>query len=145
MKATLTWKSSMQFESETGGHKVGLDTKQPLGQDQFMTPKELVASGLAGCTAMDVVALLKKNKQNFNAFGIDVDIVSTQGGHPLVFESAMLTFNVTGEVNRQILIDSVRLSQTKYCGVSAMLSKAFPIRYNIKLNNELIAEGQASF
>jgi uncharacterized OsmC-like protein len=48
-------------------------------------------------------------------------------------------------VDKDILLESVRLSQTKFCSISAMLSKAFPIKYKIQLNGEFIGEGMADF
>lgn len=145
MKAILNWTSNMSFEAECDNNHVVMDSKAPLGKNSGMTPKELVATGLGGCTAMDVVALLKKHKQNFSEFKIQVDTEQNEKGHPKVFTKAHLIFSVSGEVDAKILIDSVELSQTKYCGVSAMLAKALPITYDVVLNNEKIASGSAKF
>lgn len=145
MKSHLKWTGGMQFESESDGNQVLMDSKPPLGQKKGMTPKELVATGLGGCTAMDVIALLKKHKQTVESFDIEVDIVASTEGHPIVFKSAQLTFSATGNIDKNIFLDSVKLSQTKFCGVSAMLSKALPINYVVILNNEKIGEGVADF
>lgn len=145
MKTVLSWKEGMHFEAETGGNVVPMDAKPPLGKNLGMTPKELVAAGLGGCTAMDVVALLKKHKQTYEKFEVDVDVTMSTGKTPAVFTEALLTFKLTGSVDKNIFLDSVRLSQTKYCGVSEMLQKAFPIRYVVILNSEQIGEGQADF
>lgn len=145
MKSTLTWTSGMAFDALCDNNKVAMDSKAPLGKNSGMTPKELVATGLGGCTAMDVVALLRKHKQNFTNFQIDVETEQNEKGHPKVFVKAHLTFAVTGQVDPKILIESVELSQTKYCGVSAMLAKALPITYDIILNNEKISSGSAKF
>ncbi len=145
MKTQLNWTEAMKFEATTDGNTLLTDAKAPFGNGSAMTPKELVAVGLGGCTVMDVIALLKKHKQPFKSLGIDVDIATSTGGQPVVFTSAVLTFNVTGEVDPTIYLDAVRLSQTKYCGVSAMLVKAFPISYVVKLNGEKIGDGKAEF
>lgn len=145
MKSVLTWKGGMQFSATSENNSVLMDSKAPLGQAQGMTPKELVASGLAGCTAMDVVALLKKHKQTYDSFEITASITPSDSGHPIVFKEVLLSFKINGNVEPQILMDSVTLSQTKYCGVSAMLSKAVAINYEIVLNGNLIKKDKAKF
>lgn len=145
MKAQLKWTDGMKFEATAAGNLVLMDAKAPIGSNAAMTPKELVAAGLGGCTAMDVIALLKKHKQSYKTLEVDVDIATSTSGQPAVFTSALLTFKVAGEVDKDILLNAVHLSQTKYCGVSAMLAKALPITYIVKLNDEQIGEGKADF
>ncbi len=145
MKASLKWKQNMAFDVNCAGQIVPTDAKPPLGKGEGITPKEMLLAGIGGCTAMDVVALLKKHKQVFDTFNVDVDAPLTNSGYPAVFTDAVVVFNVTGDVDPKILLDSVVLSQTKYCGVSAMLSKAFPIRYSVILNGSEIGSGKADF
>ncbi len=145
MKSVLKWTEGMQFEATAESHTVKMDAKSPLGKNEYMTPKELVATGLAGCTAMDVIALLKKHKQAYTNFEVAADVTMSTGGYPSVFTHVELTFSATGEVDPKILIEAAHLSQTKYCGVSAMILKACPIHYTVVLNNETIGEGNAQF
>lgn len=145
MKVHLKWTEGMKLEASAEGNHLPMDAKVPIGTNTAMTPKELVASGLGGCTAMDVIALLKKHKQPYKSLDVDVDISTSTSGQPVVFTSATLTFKATGEIEAGIFLEAVRLSQTKYCGVSAMLLKAFPINYVVQLNGEKIGEGQADF
>lgn len=145
MKAVLNWNEKMNFTAQAGDNSLTMDAKAPIGENKAMTPKELVVAGLGGCTAMDVVALLKKHKQDYKTMQLEVDVNSTSGSHPAVFTDAQITFKVTGDVDPAILLESVKLSQTKFCGVSAMLSKAFPIQYHVILNDENIGSGKAEF
>lgn len=145
MNVLLTSQGGMVFEVASGEHRLQIDAKAPIGKGSAMTPKELVAAGLGGCTAMDVIALLKKHKQPFESLSVEVDITPSEGKHPAVFDAADIRFQVTGNVDKAILLESIRLSQTKYCGVSAMLAKAFPIRYTAVLNGEQVGEGVAHF
>jgi putative redox protein len=145
MKAQLKWTEGMQFEGKAGGHTVMLDAKAPIGKDSGMTPKDFVAVGLGGCTAMDVIALLRKHKQTAETFDVDVDVTSSTGVYPAVFVGATLSFTATGQIDPAILLESVQLSQTKYCGVSAMLAQAFPIEYVVILNGKEIGKGKAEF
>jgi putative redox protein len=143
MKSTLTWKDGMRFTAQSGTNEISLDAKAPIGKDQGQTPKELVAAGLGGCTAMDVMALMKKHKQTVTEFTIDVE--PTSGPHPHVFAKAEITFSLRGQIDPSIALESVRLSQTKFCGVSAMLAKAFPITYKVIVNGDVVGNGHANF
>jgi putative redox protein len=145
MKSILTWKEGMEFEAIADGKSIQMDAKAPIGKSKAMTPKELVISGLGGCTAMDVVALLKKHKQTYEKFEVSVDVTSSTGGSPMVFTAAQITFNLYGNVDKNIYLEAVKLSQTKYCGVSKMLLKAFPIKYEVRLNEQSIGEGVSDF
>jgi putative redox protein len=145
MVTVLTWKEAMAFDAAVDQHVVRMDAKPPLGRGAGPTPKELVAMGLGGCTAMDVIALLKKHKQVPASFTVSVDIQTTTQGMPAVFENALITFTVEGTVEKDVLIDAVSRSQHQYCGVSAMLVKAFPIRYKIVLNGTEVGTGVTHF
>jgi len=135
----------MTFESLADGNKILMDAKSPIGRGSAQTPKELVAAGLGGCTAMDVIAFLKKHRQSLKSLEVDVDIETSKGSHPVVFTQAMITFNATGDIDPKILNEAAHLSQTKYCGVSAMLSKAFPIEYVVFLNDQEVGRGKSDF
>jgi putative redox protein len=135
----------MHFSIEAAGSAVEADARPPIGEGKAMSPKELLLSALASCTAMDVVALLNKHRQKPDSFSITAEGSLSEGGHPKVFTGAKLVFEVTGTVDPQILIDSVRASQTRFCGVSAMLSRAFPIAYEILVNGVLVGSGEAKF
>lgn len=145
MQAKTVWKEKMQFQGSSGGHEVMLDTKSPVGSDTGLTPKELVAIGACGCTAMDVVGLMRKFKQNLTSLEVSADITTTEKVHPAVFTGLRFQFDAKGEVDPQKLLEAVSLSQTKYCGVSAMLADSFPIDYVVHLNGEEIGRGKAKF
>lgn len=145
MQAKTVWKEKMKFTGESGGHSINLDTKSPVGNDSALTPKELVAIGVAGCTAMDVVALMRKFKQPLEAFEVRADAPVVEKVHPPVFKEISLTFDLKGKLDKEKVIEAVRLSQTKYCAVSAMLADSLPIHYKIILNGEEIGTGEANF
>jgi len=122
-----------------------MDAKSPIGQGSALTPKELVVAGLCGCTAMDVMALMRKHRQAVTAFEVRAEVATSEGGPPVVFTSAELEFVLEGEVDPALALEAVRLSQTRFCGVTAMLVKAFPIRYRVVVNGAPAGEGQADF
>jgi len=94
---------------------------------------------------MDVVALLKKYKQPLESLQIDAETTLTEGTYPAIFKEVRLVFNLIGALDAAKVMEAVTLSQTKYCSVSAMVSKAVPITYTVELNGKSIGLGQANF
>ena len=145
MKIKTVWAEKMRFTSEIENHMVSMDTKPPIGEDTAITPKQMLVAAICGCTGMDVVALLKKYHQPLSKFEIEAEATVTEGSHPIVFKMVQLVFKIEGTLEKEKVLEAITLSQTKYCSVSAMLSKAFPIQYTVQLNSEVIGTGIAQF
>jgi putative redox protein len=145
MKLKSVWSKKMQFTAVVDKHSIAMDTTPPLGDDTGVTPKQMLVAAICGCTGMDVVALLKKYKQPEGKFEIEAEAFVTEGVHPVVFKEVQLVFKLDGLMEKEKVLEAVTLSQTKYCSVSAMLSKSFPIHYTIQLNSETIGAGSAQF
>lgn len=126
------WKEKMAFESQLGNHVVRMDTTPELGDDSGASPKQLLLAGLAGCTGMDVVSLLNKMRVPFTNFEMDIEADLTEE-HPMVFSEIRLVYKFFGkDLDTTKVEKAVKLSQDKYCGVSAMLKKNSPIEYSIE-------------
>jgi len=95
------------------------------------TPMELVLLGLCGCTASDVVGILRKKREPFTGLQVRAEAEKADG-YPAVYTSIHLTYLVSGEVSKKAMEDAVRLSKEKYCSVSAMLEKTARITYTIE-------------
>lgn len=157
MKIRAVWKEKMKFigdsvreDSQIEANQpdpfvVTMDAKAPIGSGQGLTPKELVALGVAGCTAMDVAALMKKYAQPVETFQVTAEFTLTKGTTPAIFQTMDLVFDLTGNIDQSKALEAVRLSQTKYCGVSAMISKSVPINYIVRINNADVGSGTADF
>jgi putative redox protein len=145
MQARTVWTEKMKFKAECEGHTIELDAKPPFGNSAGPTPKELLAMAVGGCTGMDVVALMKKYKQPLEAFEVMVDASVVENVHPPIFKEIFLTFNFKGALDNEKVKEAVRLSQSKFCAVSAMIVKTVPIHYKINLNGEEIGAGDANF
>ena len=145
MKTKSTWTEKMKFEAQSRDFKIQMDAKSPLGSDSAMTPKELLLLAVSGCTGMDVVALLKKFKQPYENFSVEAEGELTEGKPPSIFKEIILTFKITGNVEAAKAIEAVQLSQTKYCGVSAMVAASVPIYYTVEINEKKVGTGQARF
>lgn len=131
----VTWQDGMAFDIEVDGHRLTVDAEEQFGgKDRGPRPKPLVLSSLGGCTAMDVVSILKKMRVSFDSFSVVVDGVLAEE-HPKVYRSIRLTYTFTGEaLDRDKIERAVELSQTRYCGVTAMLQFTTDITHEIKLN-----------
>lgn len=145
MKLKSTWTEKMRFTTEIDNHSVIMDAKPPIGKDTGITPKQMLIAAICGCTGMDVVSLLKKYKQPLSKFEIEAEAFTTEGAHPIVYKEVQLVFKIEGDLIKEKVLEAITLSQTKYCGVSAMLSKSFPISYTVQLNSENIGSGSAQF
>lgn len=145
LSLVCSWNEKMTFTATAEQHEVKMDAKSPIGNGSAMTPKALLLAAISGCTAMDVIALLKKFQQAVDEFHIEADANLVEANHPFIFSKVTLTFKIKGIVNPEKAIEAVRLSQTKYCSVSAMVSKAVPIFYNIEVNGNNVGSGQSNF
>ncbi len=145
LNVNLQWREKMQFTSLAAEHEVLMDAKTPIGQGRAQTPKELLLGALTGCTGMDVIAWLRKHRQVPASFTIRAIAQLSEGGHPQVFTAVHLAFVIQGEVDADIALQGVKLSQSEYCGVSAMLVKAFPLTWEVLVNEQKVGEGRATF
>lgn len=142
MKASAAWNGKMAFRTAVREHSFGMDTSRLFGGDDGApSPKELVLSGLIGCTGMDVVSLLRKSKAALAALEIEAEASQTKT-HPAVFDAINLVYKVMGAIEPDEVRKAVELSSSRYCGVMAMLGKTAKIRYEILLNGASIASGE---
>jgi putative redox protein len=129
MNANVTWKQGLSFDgSAESGFSVALGTDPQLGgADDGFRPLELMAISLAGCTAMDVISIMRKKQQDVRAFDVRVHADQSQE-FPKVFTHALITYIVTGHaVDETALRRSIELSATKYCPAQSMLSQVVPM------------------
>lgn len=144
MKISTSWQQKYLFESlNEGGVTARMDTKKPYGDESALSPKELCLASITGCTGMDLIVYFNKYKQPLKSMRIEADAPVIKG-HPAVFEKVTLDFYLEG-VEEKHALEAVKRSQTKECGVSAMISKACPIYYRVHLDGKMIGEGQAAF
>src|SRR5690242_16647712 len=135
MDVTLDWKNNMAFQGVAGyGFVQNLDADVSVdGENSAGRPMEFIAIGLAGCTAMDVISILRKKKQDVSDFQIKLH-ADNAAEHPKVFTSAAIEYVVTGrQVSEAAVLRAIELSTEKYCPPQAMLSQAFPMRLTYKI------------
>jgi putative redox protein len=129
IEASVNWTDNERYlGAATSRHAIVLDTAKDKTAN---SPMELVLIALCGCTASDVVGILRKKREKFTA--LEVRAAGERAdGYPAVYTSIHLTYVVRGEVTKKSMEDAVKLSKEKYCSVSAMLEKTAKITYTIE-------------
>lgn len=92
---------------------------------------ELVLIGLCGCTASDVVSILRKKRELFTSLEVRAE-ADRAPEPPTVYTDIKLIYRVGGAVSKKAMEDAVRLSKEKYCSVSAMLQKTAKVTFVIE-------------
>lgn len=125
MKTTTIWKGGKAFDSYKENSHIAVNA------DGGFNPKALLLSGLAACSAIDVVEILEKMRVPFASLEVDAEAEQTDE-HPRVFKTIRVTYKLQAEeAARDKVKKAVDLSLEKYCGVAAMLRKNSPIEYEI--------------
>jgi putative redox protein len=132
MKSKVALRDGMHFLGELDGFEIPIDADEMFGgSGQGPKPKGLVLTSLIGCTAMDVISILRKMRAEPDEFSVEAETELTDE-HPKVFKNIVVTYRFKGGgVTEEKAEKAVKLSQEQYCGVSAMLKKAVPIEYRI--------------
>ena len=133
--AKISWVEGALFVAEAGsGHSFTMDGAPDVGGRNLASrPMEVVLMGMGGCTAIDVVSMLKKQRQDIE--GIEVSLVAERAPeHPKVFTSVKLVYTVRGrKLNRSLIERAVSLSDEKYCSATAMVRRSAEITHEIVL------------
>lgn len=135
MDAKVIWKNRMSFNGTSdSGFTVPLGTTPEVGgDDDGFRPLELLAVGLAGCTAMDVISILSKKRQDVKSFEVNVH-ADRQEEHPKVFTHITIEYVLSGNnLSREAVERAVQLSAEKYCPAQAMFAKIVSIELKITL------------
>ena len=137
MEANVIWKQRMSFEGTAeSGFKLPLGTSPSVGGDEDgFRPLELIAIGIAGCTSMDVVSILKKKHQELDSFEVKISAeLATE--HPKVFTSLRIEYFLSGtDISQEAVERAVQLSAEKYCPAQAMFQEIVPIEMKINILN----------
>ena len=131
MTAVAKLAAGMRFEGEAGtGHRVVLDAAESSGgHNAGFRPMELLLVGLAGCTGMDVISILRKQRQEVTGYEVLVQGVRAET-HPMVFEDITIEHIITGHhLQHEAVRRAISLSEERYCGAGAMLGKVAQLRH----------------
>lgn len=124
----------MQAVGKTGV-PINIDASPDIGGvDAGARPMELLLMSLGSCSAVDVLLILKKQRQTVDDIKISIEAERVKDQLPSVFKFINICFKITGDVDENKLKRAIELSRDKYCSVSAMLHQAVEINYNYQLN-----------
>lgn len=124
--------NGMAFKATINGHSLITDTTaEGGGNDSGPSPKRLMLASLAGCTGIDVVSILNKMKTPFSDLSIDVSAGLTEE-HPRIYRDVVILYSIkVAEADRVKVEKAVKLSEEKYCGVSAMFRAFAKVEHRI--------------
>lgn len=139
MKVTLKRiNENYHFELQNErGHKVYLDSRAEFGgNDLAPSPMELLLMGVAGCSAIDIISILKKQRQNITNYYAEVEGERIQIEEAKPFKKITVTIYLEGDIDEEKAQKAAQLSFEKYCSVSKTLESTATIDYQIKTNKK---------
>ena len=154
MDAKVIWHNGLSFTASAGsGFSAPLGAETAVGgaEDGFR-PMELIAAGLAGCTAMDVISILQKKRQEVTSFEVQVHAPRAEQ-HPRVFTRAEIEYYISGhQIEEAAVLRAIELSAMRYCPAQAMFKAVFPMRLQYTIfedegegRSRLVKQGEAAF
>ncbi|MEQ8578495.1 MAG: OsmC family protein [Balneola sp.] len=139
MNITVNWLKKdfhMEAGNEEGG-KIRIDGNTQIGGlEGGMSPMQLLLAGVGGCSAIDVISILEKQKQNLTNLTVEVDSekIKLKEGYS-EFKEIHLHFKLSGDLDVKKVERALELSITKYCSVSKALEKGSEISYDYSIEN----------
>ena len=150
MNAKVIWHQGLSFTGTADtGYLVPLGASPSVGgNDDGFRPMELIATGLAGCTAMDTISILQKKRQEVTDFEVNVHTERAEE-HPRVFTHIKIEYQITGHaVDERAVLRAIKLSAERYCPAQGMLTQVVPIDLEYQIyeagengERELVASG----
>ena len=139
MKVRVKWIEQVSFLAETeSGHSIVMDgAPEGGGRNLAPRPMETLLAGTGGCTAYDLVVILRKARQNITDCVVEVE-ADRAAQDPKVFTRIHFHFIVTGlEVDPKHVARAIELSADKYCSASIMLAKTAEVTHDFEIREPL--------
>jgi len=132
-QAIVTWKENMHFEGTAVGHTIQMDALPPTGQGQGIGPMTMLLVALGGCTGMDIVHIIQKERQSLT--GLSVEVVGARAkDYQMVYTDIEVVYRVRGYgLSHDAVKRAVELSEEKYCSVGIMLGKTAKITSRVEI------------
>ncbi len=111
--------------TDANGHTVKMDSSDESGGENFgIRPMQMLLMGLGGCSAIDIVMILKKQRQTIDDFAIQITGEREPGKEPSLWATATIIFKLKGNIDKEKAERACQLSMDKYCSVAATLIKS---------------------
>ncbi|MDC1311175.1 OsmC family protein [Burkholderiales bacterium] len=137
MKTQIHLKDGVAFEAFSGsGHSLTMDgATEAGGRNLGARPMEMLLMGLGGCSAYDVVTILRKSRQKITDLSLEIDAKRAETD-PKIFTSIHLLFKITGhDLKKNVVERAINLSADKYCSASIMLGKSARITHDYEIHS----------
>ena len=118
------------------GNYIEIDNKSD-SEPKGVSPMELLLMGVAGCSSIDIISILKKQKQNFKDLRIKVKGFREQKELPAIFKKIPADVYIDGDVDKTKALKAAQLSFEKYCSVSKTLEATAEITYSVMVNGKI--------
>ncbi len=130
----MAWTDKLAFEADLDGHKLIVDASEEVGGSNLgPRPKKLMLTALAGCTGIDVIMILKKMKVVPEKFNVIIEGGLSEG-QPQKYTDLKVIYQFKGDnLPIEKLKKAINLSETKYCGVSAVYRESMNIESEIRI------------
>jgi len=135
---SVTLDEGMHFVGESNGFQMDLDADEAFGgANKGMRPMRVLLVGLAGCTAMDVISILRKKRQQVTGLRVEVYGGERPGEPPKVYKSIEVVYKVRGkDLDPKAVERAIELSETQYCPAMAMLRRTAEIKSRYEIEEE---------
>ena len=135
MNVKLTHLSGYHAKIENNiGYQISIDNKS-TENPQGASPMELLLMGVAGCSSIDIISILNKQKVVFDSLEIDVDGERVDKPAPSLFTKIHARISVNGDVKPEKIFRAAELSFTKYCSVSLTLAATAKVSFSVIVND----------
>ena len=125
------------FEArDSNGHIVRMDTSPETGGLNYgVRPMQVLLMGLGGCSGIDVVSILKKQRQEISYFAMHIEAERETGKEPTLWQSAKIVFTLKGNIDEDKAQRAAQLSMEKYCSVAETLRRGgTDISWEVRVN-----------
>ena len=125
------------FEAkDAAGHTVKIDTSPETGGTNFgVRPMQMLLMGLGGCSGIDIVNILKKQRQTIEGFSMKIEGEREAGKEPSLWKDVTIVFELTGDIDPDKAKRAVELSMDKYCSVAETLRRAGgDLKWEVRVN-----------